>query len=366
MEADAILMVKSGRSMQGLTAVLKSTACEWFLIFLLIINAIFAYLSTKFARYCQLEIPCILCSRLDHVLGGEKSGCYRNMLCRSHKSEISSLVSCSIHGKLADGQDMCDECLLSFFTRSNPNPKRRRAFLGKLGFDLTGNGPQSALLRGDVFPGSPAKRLCSCCNKPWTARHHEQRLLHLRSSPARASKPNIPLPHRFNHQDNLKKIRDRFSARAVPPHYFGNNSSNPSSDVEYYSDVNVSSDSESEFPFSEEDDHKSIVKSIDEAKGGTMECNEVKYPTHEVPTQQYRAELNSQKAAHCTSSSPLHQLNPLDNVSHPSNTSKGSTELSPISQRFNASAQPEPLSQVGLNSSLDAAETPINKSKLPC
>ena len=72
---------KVQRSLKGFTTILASAACEWFLIFLLFIDAALSYLLTRFANYCELKIPCILCSRLDHVFGNEKPGFYWNLLC---------------------------------------------------------------------------------------------------------------------------------------------------------------------------------------------------------------------------------------------------------------------------------------------
>ena len=101
------------RDLRGFMHILSSMAAEWLLIFLLFIDAALSYLLTKFARYCELQTPCLLCSRLDHVFGNEKTEFYRSLLCSNHRIEISSLISCHIHGKLADAPAMCEECLMS-------------------------------------------------------------------------------------------------------------------------------------------------------------------------------------------------------------------------------------------------------------
>ena len=126
---------KVQRSLKGFTTILASAACEWFLIFLLFIDAALSYLLTRFAHYCELQIPCILCSRLDHVFGNEKPGFYWNLLCSNHRSEISSLISCNIHGKLVDCRGMCENCLSSHIEENKSNSDMRRLFLGKLGFN---------------------------------------------------------------------------------------------------------------------------------------------------------------------------------------------------------------------------------------
>lgn len=96
--------VKTKRT-KGFTALLTSAACEWFLIFLLLVDAVLSYLLTKFANYCQLQAPCLLCSRLDRVLGGENTEFYLYLLCSNHRSEISTFISCHIHGKVANGRN---------------------------------------------------------------------------------------------------------------------------------------------------------------------------------------------------------------------------------------------------------------------
>ncbi|XP_039003049.1 probable myosin-binding protein 4 isoform X2 [Hibiscus syriacus] len=101
------------RILEGFATVLKSAACECFLILLLFVDAALAYTLTRFAHYCGLQSPCIVCSRLDHVFRNEEPGYYWNLFCSRHISEISSLISCNIHGKLVDGHSVCENCLSS-------------------------------------------------------------------------------------------------------------------------------------------------------------------------------------------------------------------------------------------------------------
>ncbi|KGN47901.1 hypothetical protein Csa_002804 [Cucumis sativus] len=90
---------KAQRSVLGFSAILKYAACEWFLIFIMLIDALLSYALTKFAHICNLQTPCILCFRLDHLLDKEKSNNYRNLLCTNRRLEISSLVSCHKHNR---------------------------------------------------------------------------------------------------------------------------------------------------------------------------------------------------------------------------------------------------------------------------
>ncbi|KAK7277579.1 hypothetical protein RJT34_22594 [Clitoria ternatea] len=232
--------------MQGFTALLTSAACEWFLIFLLLLDALLSYLLTKFASYCQLELPCLLCSRLDHMFGcGNKPEFYQNLFCSNHKSEISSLILCHAHGKLGNGHRMCDDCLLSVTANARSNSKTHRLLVGKFGLVLGGSGFQSSSLSRDLFTGSKGSRACTCCGRLWKPEL---------KSPGRAIlKPCIPLPHaprqrRLNH---LRKTRDKFTGSE------GKNYFNPISHVGH-TELWLNSDSESEFPFSDDDDASSV------------------------------------------------------------------------------------------------------------
>ncbi|KZV21136.1 hypothetical protein F511_13202 [Dorcoceras hygrometricum] len=109
--AAGTISAKKGKS-SGLFYSLSYAACEWLLILLLFLNASLTYLAEKFAQYCELNSPCLLCSRLDCVLGKAKSGGYWNRLCKNHREEISYLVSCSVHRNLADRHGMCEGCAI--------------------------------------------------------------------------------------------------------------------------------------------------------------------------------------------------------------------------------------------------------------
>ncbi|XP_034690247.1 probable myosin-binding protein 4 isoform X2 [Vitis riparia] len=261
MAAKGISCVKVQRNSKGFTAVLSSTLCEWLLIFLLFIDAVLSYLLTKFSRYCKLQTPCPLCSRLDHVLGNEEPEFYHNLLCGNHRSEVSSLISCQIHDKLADVHGMCEECLFSS-TIKKSNSETHRLLVGKLGLDLECLGFQRPFLKKESVLDSPDTKTCSCCNKPWRPGQISQRLLQLRPTGAGFTKPDIPL-HRLpgrshlNHRDNLKKIRDKVSG-SVTSSSPRNGASDHLSHVGY-SELKFTSDSESEVPLSDDDNVGSLV-----------------------------------------------------------------------------------------------------------
>nr|KYP49238.1 hypothetical protein KK1_029078 [Cajanus cajan] len=211
------------KRMKGFIAHLTSAACEWLLIFLLLLDALLSYLLTKFASYCQLQLPCLLCSRLDHILGHEKPELYENLFCSNHKSEISSLVSCHIHGKLADGNKMCDDCLLSVTAKNKRSAKTHRLLVGKLGLVLGGSGSQSPSLSRDLFAGPKGTRQCTCCGKLWKSDQNSPRSIQRKSPGRSVLKPYIPLPcaprqSRLNHRDSFKKTRDKLSGSEGKTH----------------------------------------------------------------------------------------------------------------------------------------------------
>ncbi|XP_010469812.1 PREDICTED: probable myosin-binding protein 4 [Camelina sativa] len=222
----------------GFTPVLTYAACEWFLIFLMFIDALLSYLLVWFARYCRLQMPCFLCSKLLHPLH------WRFLLCRNHRSEVSSYMSCQNHGNnLADCRGMCDDCLLSFTKMTGPNPDMNRLLLGKLGYDL---------LSKSHFAHP---RSCSCCNKPWRTRHHTQRLIRLGSRGRNSSgKPNIPAPRHLSRRGSsgsLKKMRDHKATSGAE--YVDVGSRSDGMAHVGYSELKINSDSDSEFLFSDDD-----------------------------------------------------------------------------------------------------------------
>ncbi|RLN22926.1 myosin-binding protein 1-like [Panicum miliaceum] len=91
--------------LRRVSSALSTALLEWILMLLLFIDAVYSFLVTRFAQFCRLPAPCPFCSRLDHVLGNEKPCFYRELICKTHKSEISSLAFCHLHQKLAGAQN---------------------------------------------------------------------------------------------------------------------------------------------------------------------------------------------------------------------------------------------------------------------
>ncbi|KAL6192552.1 hypothetical protein ACLB2K_033639 [Fragaria x ananassa] len=100
------------RNTNKLTLILIYAVLEWVLILLLLLNSLFSYLIVKFADYFGLKRPCLWCSRLDHIFepGNNSQKSYRDLVCEEHANEIAKLGFCSNHQKLAESQDMCEDC----------------------------------------------------------------------------------------------------------------------------------------------------------------------------------------------------------------------------------------------------------------
>lgn len=110
---------------------------EWTLIFLLFIDGFLAFVSNEFAKFFDLKIPCLLCTRIDHVLVHRHSNFYyNNSICESHKRDISSLAYCHMHRKLSDIRSMCEGCLLSFATERESDTDAYKSLVGILHKDI--------------------------------------------------------------------------------------------------------------------------------------------------------------------------------------------------------------------------------------
>ncbi|PKA62120.1 hypothetical protein AXF42_Ash015004 [Apostasia shenzhenica] len=93
---------KDKRESHCILSALSSAFSEWIIIILLLINAFCLFLVSRICRSCKLQSPCLLCSRLGFLLGNEKLGFYKNLVCDTHKAEISSLLFCDFHKELPD------------------------------------------------------------------------------------------------------------------------------------------------------------------------------------------------------------------------------------------------------------------------
>lgn len=250
---------------QILLTALATAGLEWLLMFMLFLDASFAYLVTKFARYCELQIPCLLCSRIDHVMGKEKKGFYWDLICVNHKLEISSRVVCRAHDKLVDVHEMCEDCLFSFATVNKSNAETCRLLVGKMGGDHP-----VAFDQPEDGKGVSGKRICSCCNEQWISKGYNRkelcRLSFGSGTESAEHEQSLSIEHRM---DELRKASDesgtRYSFRT------GKNGSGPLSHVEY-SRVKITSDTESEI-HSDDGSASELIRETDNLNGGlTAQC----------------------------------------------------------------------------------------------
>ncbi|KAI5315839.1 hypothetical protein L3X38_045015 [Prunus dulcis] len=275
--------VQVQKNLEGFVAILTSAACEWFFIFLLLVNGLLSYLLTKFANYCNLQKPCIFCSRFEHVIGNEKPQLYQDLLCSNHISELSSWIARQVYGK-HDGNETCEDS----------NPETHILLDGKSGLDLQSSGSKRSNQKRNFVHSSVGASPCSYCSRHRRPRENAQGLRRKSPSP----KPNIPLPRfstrsRLPRRDGSKKMRDKFPASVTvrgpgrvgwdPMSHIGgytelrvcsNTDSarfpgkigwDPLSHVGY-TELKISSDTDSEFPFSDDDDGSSFISGIHEPK----------------------------------------------------------------------------------------------------
>ncbi|CAL4947175.1 unnamed protein product [Urochloa decumbens] len=145
--------------LRRVSSALSTALLEWILMLLLFIDAVYSFLVTRFARFCRLPAPCPFCSRLDHVLGNEKPCFYRELICKNHKSEISSLAFCRLHQKLASAQSMCEGCC----EKTSDDDKADEPAMDASELDSTRR-------------NCPPILICSCCGQ-----HFKQRSIPLSS-----------------------------------------------------------------------------------------------------------------------------------------------------------------------------------------
>ncbi|XP_010416341.1 PREDICTED: probable myosin-binding protein 6 [Camelina sativa] len=113
------------------------TVLEWSLIVILFIDGLIAFFSNQFAKFFELNIPCLLCTRIDHILvPGDPQSYYNESICDSHKKKVSSLAYCHVHKKLSEIKHMCEGCLLSFATEKDSDCDTYKSLIGILHKDL--------------------------------------------------------------------------------------------------------------------------------------------------------------------------------------------------------------------------------------
>ncbi|RDX98205.1 Myosin-binding protein 3, partial [Mucuna pruriens] len=156
------------RNTNKVVVILVYAVLEWVLIALLLLNSLFSYLITRFAKWVGLQPPCLWCSRVDHVMQQEHSThLHKDLVCEAHAAEISKLGYCSNHQRLAETHNMCEDCLASRPNhRENSFGMRHRiAFISWVSS------------HGKHENGDCMIRRCSCCNESLSSQLYPPYLL---------------------------------------------------------------------------------------------------------------------------------------------------------------------------------------------
>ncbi|KAJ0565395.1 putative myosin-binding protein [Helianthus annuus] len=247
-----------------LSKALEFAVSEWILMFLLFIDACFTCFISKFASYCQLQGPCVLCSRYDHVLAKNKTKSYLDSICNHHKSEISSLILCNVRG-------ICENCLLQLAnkTKNTFDAETVRLLVGKM--------RSSPLQKRD----SSDSRICFCCNERYVSKDYMKNSLPNNSIEFHTTES---LLINGEHAKNEKNIFVDESLESSKSSHTGNNQIARSTKFEYQK-VDVRSDNELEIPVSDivpevhlKSDSRSEVHDLrnDSATIATRDIDEVK------------------------------------------------------------------------------------------
>ncbi|KAA8542599.1 hypothetical protein F0562_023751 [Nyssa sinensis] len=179
---------------------------EWVLIILLYIDGFLSFFCNEFAKFFELQIPCLLCTRIDHVLVHRNSNFYYNdAICEDHKKDISSLAYCHMHRKLSDIRSMCEGCLLSFATLKESDCDTHKSLAGILHKDIDTFVEDDYKIqfksgrRDDVLQveKSGSIQRCCCCGEPLKMRPASKSMARNSSinhllSQAPAPSPRVP------------------------------------------------------------------------------------------------------------------------------------------------------------------------------
>ena len=166
-------------------------------------------------------------------------------MCNSHKLEVSSLVYCCTHRKLADAHEMCDVCILHFVGKAGKDHDD-----GSLSKRFHGKDILKAPLppkKEDLEPGSMSKWRCSCCSAPLKSRPPAHRMpqgKHVTEPDASLSGSHL--------RNGLTKGSDHCSKLIGVCH-------GGDTGFQKMSHVGLSSDSESEVQMLDEDDNRSSI-----------------------------------------------------------------------------------------------------------
>lgn len=198
---------------------------EWVMIILLFIDGFLSFIANEYARFFELRNPCLLCTRIDHVLVNRNSGFYCNeSICEVHKKDVSSLAYCHVHKKLSDIRNMCEGCLLSFATGKEIDCDRYKSLVGILHRDI-----DTLVDEGRNFMRSGRKDdpmqidnpRCSCCGEPLKVRSYPKfsRNSSMNANIAPTPSPRAPLLSSWRNEEvrNLELPHIRYTELKFVP-----------------------------------------------------------------------------------------------------------------------------------------------------
>ncbi|CAL9104050.1 unnamed protein product [Musa textilis] len=273
---------------QRFSSALSSAALEWILMLLLFFDALFAYLVTRFSRLCMLQTPCMFCSRLDHVFGNEKHGFYLDLICETHRSEISLLGFSNGHEKLADVHPVCQGCFLSFDTEGTSNSEPYKSLVGELKGHLEDGEDVQDIDGPHLFHGD------ELVNVPFLRKDdelHAIRSLEDESMRVDVSEVDISLSSSNGHtylrnKDGVRKTGEK--TLVSPAYHYSKNQERDHFSHVGYSEVKITSDSDSdsEIQFTDDDEGNSpshgaetvmydLVSHVEESEGVTLIKNDL-------------------------------------------------------------------------------------------
>ncbi|XP_068669669.1 probable myosin-binding protein 5 [Aristolochia californica] len=263
--------IRNQKGCGTVASALASAAFEWFLMFLLFLDGMFSYLVTKFASCCQLQTPCLLCSRLDHIFGGKKPGFYYDLICEAHKSEISSLVYCRIHEKHAEAHGTCEPCFLSSVRENKQNPKVCPSFCGTVVQDLEFLVEDGYLVADHLVDSSSPRRLSGCSSpfsgKTFVHKSVQTELVIKEATLQEKHTPDIEKEHSWTRQDTSNKRTGKLLDSSLRSSGFDQLSHIG------YTELKISSDTESEYPISDDED-RTLIHEVDYLKEDVLAQNE--------------------------------------------------------------------------------------------
>lgn len=196
---------------------------EWVMILLLFIDGFLALFTNEFAKFFELKVPCLLCTRIDHIFIKRNSSFYYNeSICEGHKKDISSLAYCHVHKKLSDIRNMCEGCLLSFATEKEADCDKYKSLVGILHKDIDcfvdddkRMSIKSVKNEEEVIKtASVVLRNCSCCGEPLKLRTKYARNSSINGNhytQAPASSPRSPLTWKNEESGNMELPRIQYT-----------------------------------------------------------------------------------------------------------------------------------------------------------